>query len=483
MRPDCLAGAQISGVVHFCLELVDRLERPARLAWFGGGQMMRRRVSATLWFEKLKSRFWGNVAARGVLQISAGTASAQAVALLSYPLLTRMYDPTSFGAVAVYTSLIGLITTVATLGYESAVPLPRTDQGGLDVVTLALTLNLGFSALLVGVTASFPQVFSLLVKDAEFPHYVLWTVPLGVALSGTYKVLRAWAVRSRAYGVISTTKVTQALAQSGTQLFLGLTYPSGASLVVGNMIGSGAGIGSIVSRTMRGRGLKRPALRALGATARRYWRFVALGVPATLLSVVASTAPALLISGFYSLAVAGQFGLAVRIVAGPLVLLGGSLENVFYGEASRIGKGKPQEIERLVRKLTLRIAAVGIGPTVIIAIWAPGLFELAFGAGWVQAGVFARYLSIAMFLQLLTTPFTGVYMVFERLETLLGVSAVKALAAVGPLVAAHFAGFGAGTALLLYACSTGLAYVWFGLQAGRVLQRAKANESLGREGE
>lgn len=60
-----------------------------------------------------------------------GTAFAQALMVLVLPLLTRLYTPEDFNVLAVYASILSIISVAACLRLEITVPLPlRLKSGG-----------------------------------------------------------------------------------------------------------------------------------------------------------------------------------------------------------------------------------------------------------------------------------------------------------------------------------------------------------------
>src|SRR5450631_1051953 len=75
---------------------------------------------------------------RGALTIFGGTASGQALALVSAPVLSRLYSPSNFGVFTVLSSLIAIVGAVAALRFELAVPLPEKERDAQGLVALGL---------------------------------------------------------------------------------------------------------------------------------------------------------------------------------------------------------------------------------------------------------------------------------------------------------------------------------------------------------
>src|SRR5271168_673490 len=73
---------------------------------------------------------------RNVLVLASGAAVGQAIAVLSGPILTRLFDTSAFGLFATFTAITGSIGAVATLKYEQAIVLEPSDEAANDIFRL-----------------------------------------------------------------------------------------------------------------------------------------------------------------------------------------------------------------------------------------------------------------------------------------------------------------------------------------------------------
>ncbi len=81
-----------------------------------------------------------------MVTLASGTAIAQLMLVLATPLLTRLYTPADYGTLAVYSSTLTVLLVLASLRYESAIPLPEDEDVAGSVLALTL-LVLGFTVL------------------------------------------------------------------------------------------------------------------------------------------------------------------------------------------------------------------------------------------------------------------------------------------------------------------------------------------------
>src|SRR5690606_12589566 len=122
------------------------------------------------------------------------------------PAITRLYAPDDFGALAVFASIVGVFSVVAGLRYELAIPVPESEQDGAHVLVLTLLAVIATTVMVaIGVVALGHYV----VAAAPSLTAYLWLIPLSVLAIGTVQALTYWAIRTKAFGLIARTQLTQ----------------------------------------------------------------------------------------------------------------------------------------------------------------------------------------------------------------------------------------------------------------------------------
>ena len=75
---------------------------------------------------------------RNFLTMLGGSAMAKVITLAAAPVISRIFAPEVFGLAAIFTALIFLLTTVATLRYDQAIIVVREDAEARAIVRLTL---------------------------------------------------------------------------------------------------------------------------------------------------------------------------------------------------------------------------------------------------------------------------------------------------------------------------------------------------------
>lgn len=347
--------------------------------------------------------------ARNVAVLAGGTAAGQAIVVLASPILTRLYTPEDFGVLAVYSSLLGILSTVAALRYELAIPLPEKDEDAAALVRLSLVIVIGMS-LLVGFGVW--NCIDIILKLFSIGSYI-WLLPFGLFTVGMYQVFNYWAIRKCLFNHISRTKFNQSLAMISTQLILGLLIKNPFGLIIGNILGGTVGA-STLSSSYRKIELK-PSFFKIKHVAKKYIRFPLISSFSSLLNSGALQLPSLLIAWLYGSTAAGWFALVQKVMGLPMTLIGQAVAQVYFGEASHLMRIKDfHSLSKLYIKLTYRLLLITLFPALIIGLGGREIFGLIFGIQWETAGSYAQILVLMFVFQLISAPLSQTMNILNR---------------------------------------------------------------------
>lgn len=347
--------------------------------------------------------------------LAGGTAGAQVLTVAALPFMTRLYSPKDFELLAVYLALLGILSAIACLRYEIAIPLPEADSEGAELLAVALLSTAFVSAMTLAFCLLWPEGIASLLGVPRFADY-LWLLPLGVLMAGLYAGFQYWASRRHRFGLVARSRLVQAGVGVGTQLGAGTAGFAPVGLLFGHMLYGGAGaLGLALSAWRNDAVLFRSLTWArLRARAVAYRRFPTYSTAEALSNSAAIQVPIILIAAFTIGPEAGFVLLASRVVGAPMQLVGSAISQVYLAHA-------PEEMRAgRLRPFTLGIlkplAMVGVPGLLLLALIAPGGFALAFGEEWRRAGVLLQWMTPWFILQLLSSPVSLVLHVTGRVR-------------------------------------------------------------------
>lgn len=383
------------------------LRRLARIGWEATtADTLRPRLTATMQIWQLPPVF------RAASRIVAGGIAGQALVMLSYPVLSRLYDPAEFGLFAVFTSVVGLISVICTASLERAIPIPPGDPEAADVAWTALTAVTVTTVLTAAVAVLAGESIAELLGVPQLDRY-WWLIVASVFVMGLYLVLSEWMVRRRSYGALGVRNLLQGIGQTATQVGLGLMQIRPLGLLLGFGVARLFALGGLMSSggLLRQR---RPTPAALRRSLRRFRKFPLLATPSALLNKAGLETPLLVVSAFYGDARVGMLGLALRVMSGPTEILGHAVADVFTGESSAAIREPKGTLSSLLRSTVGRLLVLGALPAGILVVAGPWLFGVVFGSQWTEAGEYARFLALAYLAQFAVNPVTMVLQFLDR---------------------------------------------------------------------
>lgn len=367
------------------------------------------RVAMSLALTSVRGQLSGRSFASQAAVLTGGTMVAQLITALSTPILTRIYTPHQFGALAVFAAVVAIIGVVASFRYEMAIPLPKTHTEAANVVALCLLI-----VVLVGGASAFAVMaggYALLVTldIPELAPYI-WLVPIGVVSLGLYQVVYTWSVRRARFGAIAKTRWKQSLAMILTQV-IGFNFGL-IALLFGYIVGQSAGLTSLARAAREDIRTARPSWRKIGFVARRYRRFPLFDTWYGLFNAASLQLVPMLFAAYFGATAAGLYVLSQRILAAPISLVGSAAASVFFSRASEARRAGT--LGSLVHKIYALLVLVSMPGAIVLAIVAPELFSLVFGKEWSISGEIARWMTPWLLIVFVSSPIGGLYVVLEK---------------------------------------------------------------------
>lgn len=348
---------------------------------------------------------------RDSVTIATGTGIAQLILILSSPIITRQYGPEAFGVLGIFTSLIAIVSPVATLTYEDAIIVPSSDKEAAQLLVLSLLIGTCSALLFSGVVISYHQIINAF--GFKIASFYLFLIPVVVFCDVVSRSLERWLIRAREFNSIQMIEVSRAVATSGSKICLGLIAPTAPVLVALETAGhvfraalfliktrNSLPDGNLLSLILHQKYIKALSLLAL---VRKYRDFSIYRAPSILLAAITVGTPTVLLASFFGPSAAGFYALSMRILQMPTVLIAESVGKAFL---PRIATAVQQNRNprSFIVKTTAALACIGAIPFGSIILFGPWLFGMVFGLNWVKAGLYARWLSLPLYVWFISVP-------------------------------------------------------------------------------
>jgi len=361
-----------------------------------------------------------------VLKLVSGTTLAQAITILTAPIITRLFAPEAFGLLNVFTSLITIFTVVICLRYEFAIVLPDDDEDAANLVGLCILIALGISALAALVLLILGRPLVNLLKAPNL-YTFLWLIPIGLLIQGFFQAFNYWNTRTKHFGRLSIARVSASLTTSALPMLLAsLGHATAASLVYSYIAGTfiyACVLGAQVLKDSGALFYRFIQRSRMLVNLKRYRKFPLVDSWGSFINNLSWQLPSLMLLYFFSETVVGYYSLSNRLILLPLTLIGNSIAQVFYQRSAEL-RTNPVNLSKSVELVFHRLTAIGLFPALILGIAGPQLFGIVFGANWVEAGRYTQILSPWMFVLFISTPLGNLFATLERQELSLIVNSI-----------------------------------------------------------
>ena len=347
---------------------------------------------------------------QNIIKLVTGTLGSQFITLLAAPLLSRLYNPESFGLLASYASILAILNVISSLRYELAIAVPDNQEDSILLVWLCFSLVCISTSITFIVVLFFGDFIAVTLHQPSL-RSLLWLLPFGVFLTGIYQPLSYWAIRCDNYGLLSRTKVSQTLLGLATNL---LSSPLGSiGLILGQIVSRSAGFLTIYntySETLRERCLinRHSLYRVLS----KYSHFGFYSSPAGLLNVVGNQLPNLIFASAYGSMQLGQLAFAQRLLTLPAAFVSQPVGKVFLGEAPKhLSKDNLKSFYLKVCKKLLKSSLLLIIPYAILLYFTA---TFIFGKQWEELPTIILLFVPLSITSVVTSPVSNVFVVIQQ---------------------------------------------------------------------
>jgi O-antigen/teichoic acid export membrane protein len=348
---------------------------------------------------------------RNVAIVAGGTATAQIIAIAFSPILARLYGPEAFGILGVFMAALAVITPLSGLTYGVAIVLPASDDEARALLKLSLLIGLVVTILSAFIFGGFHLEIASTIGFTATSTFLL-LAPLLILLSATAQPLQQWLVRKKQFRAISRIAVIESAATGTSKTAVGLIAATAPALLVLSTLASTLQtllLWLSARHTLRGRsdrtsaGFETPDTISLKDVAYRYRDFPLFRAPQVWLNTVSHSLPTLMLAALLGPAAAGFYTIARRVLGLPSSLISGAVGTVFLPHIAEASH-RSEKVRPLILQGTVGLALAGLLPFGVVVAFGPWLFGFVFGAEWVAAGQYARWLAVWLYFGLINIP-------------------------------------------------------------------------------
>lgn len=373
--------------------------------------------------------------------LMSGTAISQFAIVLVTPILTRLYGPEAFGLYALFTAFLYTISTISSLHYEAAIPMPKSKKDAMNLMSIALlVLGVTVTLLTIGMMIIKQPMISALFGLEQLPLF-WFLLPVSILGLGMYQIFQLWSLRVEAYKSIAKSRVYMNMTQVIAQLSLGLIAGTGGLLSGGDAIGRVSGsVGlAYLNRKELIRHKGQISWWYMKKMMARYRKFPLISSWSSVFHQLSTHMPTLFIAGLIGVKAAGWYMIAVRILSLPDALIGFNVKQVYIAKGAKLLQRSFTDFVTLFFHTVKQLLLVATILFSVAFFAAPPLFPFLLGEAWAEAGIYVQCMCLLYFCLLITGPITANFYLLELFHVQIIAEITRfSILALGMLYAAHY---------------------------------------------
>ena len=349
-----------------------------------------------------------------VLSVASAAFLAQLIGIVILPVLSRIYTPADFGVLAVYMSVVSILTMFTGLRYYLAVPLPKHNRYASALLFVTLVAHVVFTVLLTIISVACGEYLLSNLHMKSLAPYI-YLIPLGVFTAGLYMIMTQWAVREELFSTIGLTRILQALSGTTAKLVIGMAGYKPIGLLLGAVIAQGCGSSTIIRKSLRNGRFISPSYSEIKRVIIRYRNFPLYDMWTAAINVAGYNMPQLFLSFYYSLSTVGLYTMAASLLSLPIGIVGAAVGQVFVQRGAQAKYGGT--LAAFSKKSYEVMLLLSIYPIGLISLLGPMLFAFFLGKQWGEAGLYAIVLCPRVAYSMTYGPVCMLYAIGDKIKT------------------------------------------------------------------
>lgn len=315
-----------------------------------------------------------------------------------YPFL---YPDEGFAFYGLIVSTVLILTSFINLKMNNLVMIVRSDKEESDVIYCGIKIALIFS------------IFILIIISLFFSEFYLLCIGICLLGMGVRQPIETWLNKKGKYKLLISLQLSQVLIAGISSLFFILISHNVYGLVYGYTIG--IVFSSIFCLFVYKLSFRELFHSSIFQNLRKYWKFNSFVSLSSLINTFSRNSVVYVLTYFFPASVVGQFVYVQKILQVPVSIYTQPLSKIYYRESSLLGQKK---LKKLTHSILSMSAFIGLLFLVFVFLGSD-YFNQVFGHNWDEAPVILRYLSIWIFITILSEPLSSFlevrYKVVEKL--------------------------------------------------------------------
>lgn len=322
---------------------------------------------------------------KSVLKVGSGNLIGQTIAIVTTPILSRIYSDVAYGDKAIIVSTAAIICNLATIGLNSAIMKPEDNEEAKKVFSTAFYLNIFVSVAICASCLALNHWFRLI--DVTGSYEIAIVLLLFYMMGNTTKALMLiYTNRRGRYNRLFFNPIIGAIANIVLAIPLGLIGFGYEGFLITTIVSDTIQIVHMgwkdipIYRHYRVDDFKH--------VLKEYREYIFYQYPSNFLMNMGNEYPTQFLGRCFSAEELGSYSMCLSILKYPMRLISGPISTVYFRTATEYHR-QGKDLADFTYKLVSKILLYSFMPVAICCVFSEKIFIFALGASWGMAGTIA----------------------------------------------------------------------------------------------
>lgn len=380
---------------------------------------------------------------RNTATLGIGTGISQLIPILMSFILSRIYTPEAYGDYGIFINYANIILVFVCARYEYAIMLPKKEHEAINIFNLCILISLIVCGLLYLILIGGDIADIKLVEELPYKYLL----PAYIFAASILQISNNYANRTERYKVISTAAIGRSVIQAAARTAMGLMKNFGG-LIWGCFIATASSMAYIVfSLNIFRKTRKLMSFKDMKMLMKRYSNFPKYQMPGSLMNILSTSLPVILLGWFYTKETVGFFTMSISLLYIPISMIGNVLGQLYYKRATSSSKANTS---RFALQIFSTNYIIGIAMFFTILIGGEKMFEVLLGEEWSKIGEYSLLLSPWLICSLCLTPLTWTFDAYNKLKTEMNINILMFIVRVLSIIICGYSGISAEKTIMIY---------------------------------
>lgn len=348
---------------------------------------------------------------KSIATLMSGSLIAQMISIAISPIMTRIYTEEQIGEYTLLLTAATMFGSIICGRYQMSIVSEQSEKNVFALIKLSALIAVTLS-LFVGIGYTVYLQITNSIKMSVLPMF-FWIFTF-LIFTGIGHILTSYNNRNKEYKLIASVYTLKEIGKGIVLTVLGALNFGRLGLILSYFFSIVLGLNG-QSKELKNHiaELKSVTKEDMIAVAKKHKKQPLFSLPASFANSFSYSVLNIFVNQLFGTIVMAYYSMSFRMLGIPLSLVSTNVSKAFFEKASR-EYDKKRDFRKTYLQTSVMLLAVAVPMVLVLILFAPFLFEMFFGEGWGQAGIYVRYLAPMFGIRLIVSALTPTMIICNK---------------------------------------------------------------------